>query len=257
MLPLLYVFTFLIFKILENKISDNVINYSIIFIFSTYIIFSIYNQNLPINNSTKYIGTFKQTLIFSITILMFVTFKNRLKESTVLFAIFFAISALSVQYSEKSNFDKEDRPMGIAYMDVQKWANSNTEKNALFLIDPSMYYGWREYSQRSSFGNVREWLHTSWLYESNKNNFDAGISRALLFGINPEFYKNRVVPHNGFIELEKDLRENFYNLSSSRFKEIMLENQINFLVLKKNLIKNKLNLNVVYENTYFIVYRPK
>ena len=52
----------------------------------------------------------------------------------------------------------EERRLGKDYLETQRWAKGHTPKAALFLVDPTIYYGWRDFSARSSFGNVREWL---------------------------------------------------------------------------------------------------
>ena len=58
------------------------------------------------------------------------------------------------------------------YRDTQVWARENTPRDALFLVDPvvrhpGVGYGWRDYSRRSSFGNLREWLYAGWSYSSD------------------------------------------------------------------------------------------
>ena len=53
-----------------------------------------------------------------------------------------------------------------AYNETQVWAKINTRKDALFMIDPN-FDGWRDVSQRASFGTANEWLHKAWLYDSD------------------------------------------------------------------------------------------
>ena len=69
-----------------------------------------------------------------------------------------------------------------AYNETQVWAKINTRKDALFMIDPN-FDGWRDVSQRASFGTANEWLHKAWLYDSDFKLFIEGQRRATLLNI--------------------------------------------------------------------------
>lgn len=35
--------------------------------------------------------------------------------------------------------------------------------------------GWRAFSLKPSFGNLREWLYTGWIYDSRRDVFEKGL----------------------------------------------------------------------------------
>lgn len=152
------------------------------------------------------------------------------------------------------NFGPRDKPLGEAYLNAQLWAKENTAPAALFLVDPTIYYGWRDFSQRSSFGNMREWLHTSWLYDSKKNNYDEGLRRAAEFGYSPPEYLNESPPLNGFGKIDKDVGNRFYSYDADWFREMAKKYSLDYIVMKKERIKNRLLLPVAYENEFFVIH---
>ena len=80
-----------------------------------------------------------------------------------------------------------------AYMDAQKWARDNTPQHALFMPDPAHAYGWKDYSRRASYGNIRDWTHSVIAYRSDASKFTEGIRRARRLGVDPEIYLARAV----------------------------------------------------------------
>ena len=77
---------------------------------------------------------------------------------------------------------------GREYLTVQIWANQNSAPDALFLVDPCINYGWRDFSGRASLGTPREWFMTGWLYSGDGEVLDRGkeISRTLGLDLEPE-----------------------------------------------------------------------
>lgn len=98
---------------------------------------------------------------------------------TVSAAIGFAIWIPSV--------DRMWNPADVAeaqsFREVQDWAREHTALDSLFMLDPTHAYGWRQYSLRPSFGTVREWLYSGWIYDTRAETVDEGIRRAGLVGI--------------------------------------------------------------------------
>lgn len=87
-------------------------------------------------------------------------------------------SLLAAAWTERRRFGPAKVARATAYAQAQHWARENTPIDALFMTDPAINYGWRDYSRRSSFGTPREWLHNAWLYNSQRALFDEGLRRA-------------------------------------------------------------------------------
>ncbi len=141
-----------------------------------------------------------------------------------------------------------------AYKEAQIWAKNNTQDTALFLVDPSIFYGWREYSERSSFGNVREWLHNAWLYNNDGEAFAKGLQRAQGF-IDPyEFTKNSktVNVDTSKIYIEA-IKKKFYRNENNFLKGLIEKYHIGFIV-SENVYKGNFPGSVVYSNSQFSIY---
>jgi hypothetical protein len=176
-------------------------------------------------------------------------------RQVLLAAVVLLLIPLTLRWAPTVNHGIDDKPLGLAYMNAQLWAKENTAPTALFMVDPTIYYGWRDFSQRSSFGNLREWLHTSWLYDSNKNNYEEGLRRTAEFGIFAPDYVRESPPLDGFSKINKEIGDRFYSYDTDRFMRISRKYNVDYIVMKKERIKNRLLLPVAYENNFFIVYR--
>jgi hypothetical protein len=147
----------------------------------------------------------------------------------------------------------EKRTMAKAYKEVQLWAKNNTPPNTLFMVDPTIYYGWRDFSQRSSFGNLREWLHTSWLYDSRPEVYREGMRRFREFGIDAEPFLRWQRPLDGGRAMERKVREVFYNAPDAWRVSVAEKYNIDYIVLKKALKASVNSLPTTYQNEEFIV----
>lgn len=153
------------------------------------------------------------------------------------------------------NLGPRDKPLGEAYMSAQLWAKESTSPAALFLVDPTIYYGWRDFSQRSSFGNMREWLHTSWLYDPKKENYEEGLRRAAEFGYSPPHFLNESPPLKGFDRIDAVVGERFYSSDADWFRVLAKKYSLDYVVMKKERVKARLRLPVVYENEFFVIHQ--
>ena len=101
-------------------------------------------------------------------------------------------------------------------MNTQLWAKKNTPKDSLFQVDPSHYYGWRDYSERSSLGNLREWGFTSIAYKSDLNTYKKGIKLIEKFGIDLSKIYHQDIKIDGSFELNKNLskivKDKYYSM---------------------------------------------
>ncbi|GAB2912767.1 hypothetical protein GCM10027278_36820 [Paralcaligenes ginsengisoli] len=125
------------------------------------------------------------------------------------------------------------------------------------MVDPTIYYGWRDFSSRSSFGNLREWLHTSWLYDSRKANYLEGKKRFDELGIDLGPYLHTYSPNQlaGFDKLNGDVLKRFYNMDPDWFTNMSTKYGIDYLVLSRQAIHKKYPFQSVFENHSFIVYK--
>ncbi len=93
---------------------------------------------------------------------------------------------------------------------AQEWARQNTPKDALFFVDPTLYYGWRDYSRRPSFGNLREWLYLAWAYNSDYALCQEGMRRFGEFGFSFQDCFGYDTPSEGLHALSLRLRQRVY-----------------------------------------------
>jgi hypothetical protein len=149
----------------------------------------------------------------------------------------------------------ERKELASDYLAVQRWAGANAAPDSLFMVDPTIYYGWRDFSQRSSFGNLREWLHTGWLYDSQAAVYGEGLKRFGEFGIDIEPYKRMRPSIDGYHRLSDDLRQVFYLKDPGWFEDLSRRYGIEYFVLQKKYIKRDLPFDEVFENASFVVYR--
>ena len=179
--------------------------------------------------------------------------RGKLRKAVFIF-VTVLIFPIATQWRATVNFGPAEKPMGLAFLEAQVWAKENTPITSLFMVDPTIHYGWRDFSQRSSFGNLREWLHTSWLYDSREANHEEGIQRVVKFGISIEDFLNQSPPNSGFEKLNKEIREQFYSFEVDWFRQMAVQYDINYLVMEKSNMRSRLPLPVKHENEFFVVY---
>jgi hypothetical protein len=155
----------------------------------------------------------------------------------------------------KAAISIERKELASDYMQAQYWARSNTPSGSLFMVDPTIYYGWRDFSQRSSFGNLREWLHTGWLYDSQLAVYEEGLKRFNEFGIDIEPYKKIRPSIDGYHKLSDDLRRDFYLKDRDWFNGISRQYGVEYLVLQKKFKTQNLQFEIVFQNNLFVIYR--
>ncbi len=149
-----------------------------------------------------------------------------------------------------------------AYLDAQKWARNNTPQHALFMPDPAHAYGWKDYSRRASYGNIRDWTHTVLCYRSDASKFTEGIRRARRLGVDPELYLARAVAtsniYPGCVEYAKmyqDIRSAYYRMSGADLINLARDEGIDYFVFQLKYV-NQLQLKSVYQNAHFAICEP-
>jgi hypothetical protein len=157
---------------------------------------------------------------------------------------------------------KVQQPEAQAYLDAQKWARDNTSQHALFMPDPAHSYGWKDYSQRASYGNLRDWTHSVIAYRCDASKFAEGIRRARRLGVDPELYLARAAAtaeiYPGCVEYKKmysDIRASYYQMNGADLLNLARDERINYFVFQLKYV-NRLQLKSVYENAHFAICEP-
>lgn len=169
--------------------------------------------------------------------------------------VFLAACYLAVTWQRAHVPSQAYRALGVSYLDAQRWARTNSPEQAIFLVDPSIYYGWRDYSQRSSFGNLREWLHTSWLYDSRADRYQEGLQRFGEFGIPLDPYLALPVSHLlGSQKLTADIQRRFYEVDEKWFLAIRERYRVSHVVMRKDSLVRDYPFAKVFENGHFVIF---
>lgn len=152
--------------------------------------------------------------------------------------------------------DGEERKRASDYLAAQKWARTHTAEIALFMPDPSHYYGWRDYARRSSFGNLREWIHNAFAYTSDASAYQLGLRRFAELGLDLDEYMDERPPR-GFSNLTKDARKVYYGAPTQWFEGLAARHAIDYFVFDKTYLKGRRPVPAVYENRTFVIARPR
>lgn len=149
--------------------------------------------------------------------------------------------------------------LGSDYLDVQLWARSQTQPGSVFMVEPTMSYGWRQYSQRPSFGTMREWLYAGWIYRSDLALLTEGLRRVGLFGVSQkdlQKYAWTMPRAKAYAELTSSVRSAYNNLDAKALTQLSRENGIAYFVFNRSFRTDVSELDVVYQNDSFAVVKP-
>ncbi len=188
--------------------------------------------------------------------------KKNKKEVISLIACLLLLAAVAIDAKRREdNWAKRFADKARSYLDTQVWAKNNTKEDALFAPDPTIYYGWRDYSSRSSFGNVREWGYTCIGYDSG-GSFEEGRKRCREFGIHLDEITGTDIKTKGWNithEITKLAQNSYYNMTSDRLELLSMKYGIDYFVVdtaKCDKIEDNCfsKLPVAYQNEYYAVY---
>lgn len=149
-----------------------------------------------------------------------------------------------------------NREKAYAYLAAQQWANANTPSGTLFMVDPSIPYGWRDISLRPSFGTVREWLMISILYNSRSTLLEEGIARFRALGADPlpivlDPQATRTLVTMG--KLNDIVLSSYYSMDPQLFYQLRTRFNIEYFVFEKPKITTALPLRVAFENQHYVI----
>lgn len=147
-----------------------------------------------------------------------------------------------------------DTPRNRAYLAAQLWARDNTSPDAIFFKDPTIPYGWREYSQRTSLGGAREWVHNYVLYNPSVSHYTVGVHRMGLLGIDLSAFiqarKGQMPPSSIYQKLMKKVKYNYNQLDEKDLSQIAESEGVSYFIFTKQ--KGDIPKGaVVYENDFY------
>lgn len=152
--------------------------------------------------------------------------------------------------------DFRDLNEGRQYLDVQQWARGSTSETSLFMVDPCINYGWRDFSGRASIGTPREWFMTGWGYSGDGAVLELGKEIAVTVGLvlDPE-----ALGPQSSSEVCRLAREAYYAPGLRGISAVSEKFGVDYAVLyrerldEKGLSLSEESWQVVFENETFLV----
>ena len=219
----------------------------------------------------KIYGILKYLVIASSLAATIIVFNERIlkkyKAAGILFINLLLVSSfLAIWLIQRDDYLRwQNRYSNIAssYMNVQLWAKNNTASDALFMPEPTHYYGWRDFSARSDFGNHREWGYASIAYNPDQKRFKEGLKRMKALGLNisrisiENIMNSSSFPYSS--ELHNSLQNYYYNMNVNELEGIINEFGINYVIFNMNLLQTPLTrlfekFHIAYANDDFFVF---
>lgn len=172
-------------------------------------------------------------------------------------ALVAALAAAAIHWQNGFRLKPELRAWSQAYKDAQFWAREHTPPDALFLVDPVLLhpdtgYGWRDYSRRSSFGSLREWLYLSWHYTSDYRLCREGLQRAAEFGVDVTDYLGRP-PARAASALAAEVQRRYYTATDDWRLDLARRYHVDYFVSRNPGGPMTSRLPIVYENPHFVI----
>lgn len=179
----------------------------------------------------------------------------RLLRSPALLAASFAIALYAWLPQMDLLRTAEQRERAEAMLETQFWARENTAPESVFMLDPAGPYGWRQYSHRPSFGTLREWLHSGWIYDTDPELMAEGLRRALTIGLDVTEYVEAADKDQGsaYAALRRDASNLFFGMSAAELSTLADQNGISYFVWDKAKGRELPTLPVVFQNEHYAV----
>ena len=149
----------------------------------------------------------------------------------------------------------ELREQAESTLEVQEWARDQTQPGSLFMLDPTISYAWRQYSQRPSFGTLREWLYSGWAYNTDPEIMVEGIRRAGLLDITLADIRPRAGQSidGTYQALVNKARGAFATMATEDLSRLAADNNIAYYVFDRTTRDDFSGLDVEFENDRFVV----
>lgn len=154
--------------------------------------------------------------------------------------------------------DPEIRAKAEMFLEVQEWARASTPRGSVFMLDPAQSYAWRQYAQRPSFGTLREWLYSGWIYNTRPQTLEEGLRRAGLLGVS----RSDLEPAPGqtgadqYAVIVARARSAYAAMDAAALDRFAADNKISYFVFERASRPDLSTLTVVFENEQFAVVKP-
>ncbi len=169
-----------------------------------------------------------------------------------------ACACLALVWTYENGFDRfKPDAAGLRrdYMEAQLWARDNTPKGTLFMTDPTIGYSWRAWSQRPSFGTLREWQLAGWVYSLDAKTCEEGKRRMQELSVDIDEFVRNGDTTNESAKLYNAIREGYYSMTDAQRLEMAGHNGIDYFVLRREHVKTPSYLRVAFENKRFVVLK--
>jgi hypothetical protein len=146
-----------------------------------------------------------------------------------------------------------------AYLEAQLWARANTAPDSVFMIDPTIQYAWRQYSQRPSFGTLREWLHSGWIYDTDAQVMAEGLRRATLLGLNIATYTDLAKSDHdkAYVLLLEDAKKLYYGKDASALASLAQQNGVSYFLFDRKYLGKLPALPIAFENDQYAILKSQ
>lgn len=175
--------------------------------------------------------------------------------------VLFSMSLLTTS-SVLKNETWRDRKnlMALEMYNTQIWLKEHTLTSAYVLTSPADSYHWRDFSERSFFGGLREWLYSSILYTSDGTDFKKGQERAAVFGFKMDDFKRDIESrkHKAFYisDAINIVNRNYYNKTPEQLIRLAARYHLTHVIFEKKYVhQDYSSLQKVYENSIFEIYK--
>ena len=255
------------FKILPDELSIRRWSLILLVLLLPFLFLYLYDRGLfeTLNRLPK---TFQFNAIVIFIIMLFWRGKHLLsikKRSSK--TLFLAITALaSIFFISDHRNDRLDRYLdkygntAEDMLQAQIWAKNNTAQGAVFLTDPSWQPGWRDYSQRPTFGHYRDWALFGFAYNSSQFWYQEGLRRMKLFGADPIELAKSLTDRGDSVWLTNKLireviNENYNTRSIDSLVQLARDERVSFVVVKNDRFTgSRFGHAPVFSSKYFDIY---
>jgi xanthosine utilization system XapX-like protein len=143
------------------------------------------------------------------------------------------------------------------FLEVQLWAKEKTPPGTIFAMDPTHAYGWRGFSERPSFGTLREWLYISVLYQKDRSRFEEGKRRYAAFGLDLTETLGFNEPLVGYYRAYEKINALYCGMDERWFAKMVSEFNVRYFVFDKSNCTGAPKIPIVFENRHFFVGRAR
>jgi len=153
--------------------------------------------------------------------------------------------------------DPAELQRATAFLQAQEWARSNTPPDALFMVDPTYSYSWRDMAERPSFGSLRDWLYAGWGYNTRASVMKEGLSRARWLGLDLDRYLSAKNVTAAYSEMGEDTKRLYNTMSEARLAETAARYRISYFVFDRQNMKKLPHLPIAFENSRYVVFKAE